>query len=163
MSTTFQAVKQITWEQFGASIDMLANAIKACPEKLWDDPSKFWYGAYHTLFFLDYYMSEEPNQFHPPAPFTMSEMDPSGLMPERTYTKKELLQYLAHCRNKCEQRVLSFTEASMFAPVATYNREYPALEVVMFNIRHVQHHTAQLNLLLRQSGAQPPAWVSRAM
>lgn len=157
-----EPIKKLVWEQLGASIDMLRNAITACPEKNWDDKSQFWYIAYHTLFMLDYYMSAEPNQFHPPAPFTMSEMDPSGLMPERTYTKEELLTYLAHCREKCFQRVSSVTSTTMFDPVTTYNRDYPALEIFMFNTRHVQHHTAQLNLLLRQAGTEPPGWVSRA-
>jgi len=28
-------IKKIIWQQFGAAIDMLENAIKACPEKVW--------------------------------------------------------------------------------------------------------------------------------
>ena len=31
----------------------------------------------------------------------------------------------------------------------------------MDNLRHVQHHTAQLNLLLRQRTDSAPRWVSR--
>ncbi|PYS47569.1 MAG: DinB family protein, partial [Acidobacteria bacterium] len=27
--------KEIIWQQFGASIDMLENALVACPEELW--------------------------------------------------------------------------------------------------------------------------------
>ena len=157
-----QKVNEIIWQQFGASIDMLRNAIAECPDALWDNGSLFWYNAYHTLFFLDYYMSEEPTKFHPHAPFTMSEMNPAGEMPDRTYAKQELLDYLDHCRNKCKRRVLAFTDASVFSPVTTYNKVYPAIEVVMFNTRHVQHHTAQLNLLMRQFGVDPPGWVPRA-
>jgi hypothetical protein len=43
------------WNQSGASIDALENAIAACPENLWSDRlqrPEFWYVAYHTLFFL---------------------------------------------------------------------------------------------------------------
>jgi uncharacterized damage-inducible protein DinB len=32
--------------------------------------------------------------------------------------------------------------------------------LLLYNMRHVQHHTAQLNLLLRQRGIIPPNWVS---
>jgi hypothetical protein len=49
------ALKTSIWQQFGASIDMLENAIAACPESLWGDRSQnpeFWYVAFHTLFFL---------------------------------------------------------------------------------------------------------------
>jgi len=50
------AWKNIIWRQFGASIDMLENALLACPDELWGDRSQrpeFWYVVYHTLFFLD--------------------------------------------------------------------------------------------------------------
>ena len=36
------------------------------------------------------------------------------------------------------------------------------LEVLLYNMRHVQHHVAQLNLLLRQSINDAPNWVSLA-
>jgi len=84
--------KRILWQQFGATIDMLENAVCACPEKLWSDPSKkpewvhkdvvgFWYLAFHTLFWLDFYLSESEEGFAPPAPFTLDEFDPAGLLP----------------------------------------------------------------------------------
>jgi uncharacterized damage-inducible protein DinB len=35
-------------------------------------------------------------------------------------------------------------------------------ELLLYNLRHVQHHVGQLNLLIRQAGAEPAAWVMRA-
>jgi uncharacterized damage-inducible protein DinB len=37
------------------------------------------------------------------------------------------------------------------------------LELSLYNMRHVQHHAAQLNLILRQTGIEPQRWVSRAI
>jgi uncharacterized damage-inducible protein DinB len=34
-----------------------------------------------------------------------------------------------------------------------------AVELLLYNLRHVQHHTAQLNLLIRQAGGEPAPWV----
>jgi len=61
------SLKEIIWQQFGAAIDMLENALIACPGELWDSPSKFWYNGYHSLFWLDYYLSDDPKKFcrHP--------------------------------------------------------------------------------------------------
>ena len=59
------------WSQFGASMDMLENAIEAFPEEYWDDVSQSWYLAYHTLFWLDCYLDESLEAFSPPPPFTM--------------------------------------------------------------------------------------------
>ena len=98
--------KKETWGQFGASIETLENVITACPDNLWGDREKhheFWYVAYHTIFWLDYYMSSDRENFTPPSPFTMSEMDPEGLLPDRVYSKKELLDYLAYASEKSKK------------------------------------------------------------
>ena len=66
----------IVWRQFGAAIEMLGNAIRACPDEIWSDRSRrpeFWYVAFHTLFFLDLYLSDSVDGFAPPAPFTLDE------------------------------------------------------------------------------------------
>jgi len=72
MNPTFN---KILWNQFGASIDMLQNAIKMCPDEHWDSATQFWYIAYHTLFFMDYYSTVDADSFHPPTLFTLSEFD----------------------------------------------------------------------------------------
>lgn len=30
--------KEVVWPQFGAAIDMLQNALLACPDEIWSDP-----------------------------------------------------------------------------------------------------------------------------
>jgi uncharacterized damage-inducible protein DinB len=154
-------IKEAFWLQFGASIDMLENALTACPDKLWDTDSKFWYIAYHTLFFLDYYLSDVPEEkFLPPPPFTLSEFE-DGVMPERTYSKEELLSYLAYCRKKCHNLIADLTAEGAAKPFDNEYRKYSIIEMLIYNLRHVQHHTAQLNLLLRQGIDDAPDWVSR--
>src|SRR5580658_6572041 len=78
--------KSILQAQFGAVIDMLENVMRACPDTLWTG-SRFWHISYHTLFYLDLSLSDPAEAFAPPAPFTLSELDPSGVFPGRAYTK----------------------------------------------------------------------------
>lgn len=157
-----QSLKESLWNQFGASIDMLENAIQLCPVEHWDTDKKFWYNAYHCLFFLDYYLTMEPVNFSPPAPFTLSEFGDD--LPERVYTKQELLSYLQVCRNRCYQLISGLTEEQLNSRWinASGSMNYSVFEILLYNIRHVQHHAAQLNLLLRQSINDAPDWVSRA-
>ena len=156
--------KESLWKQFGASIDMLENAIERCPYELWDTDKKFWYTAYHCLFWLDYYLSLDPDEFSPPPPFTLSEFDPSGLMPEQTYSKSELLAYLNASRNKCHQILASLTAEELVSMRwANEKRGYSVFEILLYNMRHVQHHAAQLNLLLRQGINDAPRWVSQSV
>lgn len=157
------SLKEMLWNQFGASIDMMENSIKACPEDLWDADSKYWYIAYHTLFFLDYYLTIETDEknFSPPPPFSLSEFDSEGAMPERTYTKEELLIYLNHCRQKCHDLIKGITPENSDRRFVNPYRDYNIFEILLYNMRHVQHHMAQLNLLLRQNGNEVPNWVSK--
>ena len=153
-------LKKIIWRQFGASIDMLENALIACPDELWDTGAKFWYIGYHTLFYLDYYLSDTPENFLPPPPFTLSEFDPNGLMPERTYSKAELMAYLNFCRQKCHDLIAGLTTKTAEKRFINEYKNYSIPEMLLYNMRHVQHHVAQLNLLLRQGECNVPNWVS---
>lgn len=166
--------KSILWGQFGATIDMLENAMQSCPDDVWSDPDRkpewpeddvvgFWYLVYHTLFFLDFYLSENTvEDFAPPPPFTRDELDPSGLLPERPYTKAELQRYLDHVREKCRLAIEGMTEEGALRR-RSFGTSYEGsfVELLLYNMRHVQHHTAQLHLILRRRTRSAPGWVSR--
>jgi hypothetical protein len=156
------SLKEMLWRQFGASVDMLKNAIAFCPENCWDTENKFWYNAYHCLFFLDYYLTPDPVNFAPPAPFSLSEFE--DRMPERTYTKEELLIYLQFCRKKCHNLITGITEESAKRNWTNESQtmSYNLIEILLYNMRHVQHHAAQLNLLLRQQINDAPEWIYEA-
>jgi hypothetical protein len=139
---------------------MLENAVAACPDSLWNDKSLFWYNAYHTIFFLDYYLSEDADKFKPPEPFTLSEFNPNGEMAERVYNKEELITYIKFCREKCRKLISTLSEENIEKRFINQYMNYSRLEIILDNIRHVQHHTGQLNLLIRISGNVPPDWVS---
>ncbi|MGH2480754.1 MAG: DinB family protein, partial [Ktedonobacteraceae bacterium] len=129
--------------------------------------AEFWYIAYHTLFWLDLYLSGlKEEEFAPPAPFIWTEIDPA-VSPERPYTKEELLTYLAATRRKCHTQLSALTDERARQAV-----EYPwaekqavnYLELQMYNMRHVQEHTAQLSLFLGQHAIPDEAldWVPQA-
>ena len=159
-----------TWKdalrgKLGGAIDMLENAIRACPEPLWSDPARRfqpWYVAYHTLFFLDYYLAESAEGFEPPAPFTRDALDPAGIIPERPFTKAELLRYLAHGREKSRALIACLTDERAGEVRRFNNRDWTVLEWILETMRHVQHHAAQLNLVLAEETRGAPPWVGRA-
>jgi hypothetical protein len=156
-----QPLRESLWMQFGATIDMLENAVALCPEHFWDTGTQFWYSAYHTIFYLDYYLSSEPDDFMPPTPFTLSEFDPDGEMPNRVYTKAELLDYLEFTRKKCFELIDGLTAENAAKRFVNPYRDYSMFEMILYNMRHVQHHAGQLNLLLRQNIDDAPRWVSQ--
>jgi len=156
------------WQQFGAAIDMLAQPLHACPDELWrvrvwDDPyAEFWNLAYHALFWLDVYLSGSVDGFVPPAPFTLDEFDPAGRLPERPYSRDELLGYLAHGRAKCQTTIATMTQARAQQLCDFSWGAMPFAELLLYTMRHVQEHAAQLSLLLGQRLGLTPGWVAKA-
>jgi hypothetical protein len=165
--------KEATWRQFGAAIDMFANPLRACPDELWKDclwqvapewreSAEFWYVAYHALFWLDLYLSGTEEGFHPPEPFTLAESDPAGRLPERTYTREELLTYLAHCRAKCQSVIESLDDESAARLCTFPGRQLSFAELLLYNMRHMQEHGAQMSMFLGQRIGATAKWVSKA-
>ncbi len=163
----------IIWQQFGAAIDMLDNALRACPDelwrdRLWDHPSErpeysqFWYLVYHALFWLDLYLTGAEEGFVPPAPFTLIEQDDDGPLPERPYTKDELQAYLDDCRKKCQATIEALTDEAAERRCRFGWGEVSFGELLLYNMRHVQEHAAQLNLRLGQKVGEAPDWVAKA-
>jgi uncharacterized damage-inducible protein DinB len=150
--------------QFHAAIDMLGNAMEACPDSVWTGEGRhaFWYLAFHTLFFLDLYLSPVGEaEFHPPPPFGLTELEPEAVPPERAYRKEELVGYLDHCRGKLDAWMAGMTEAWVASPCPFPDRDMSNGELLLYNMRHVQHHAAQLNMRLRQTIDSAPDWVSK--
>ena len=163
------------WRQFGAAIDSLGDALRACPDELWesrlweDQPdqwvapgfSTFWYLGYHTLFWLDLYLTGAEEGFAPPAPFDLVEMEDGETLP-RVYTRDELLGYLELCRQRCRTAIeaLSSEEAQRLCRFPW--GEVTFAELQLYSLRHVQEHGAQLHMFLGQQARLPADWVGQA-
>jgi uncharacterized damage-inducible protein DinB len=169
------------WQQFGATIDMLENALLACPgthwnEHLWSvhsdsslppESASFWYITYHTLFWLDLYLTSSSEEgFAPPPPFSTFELDPAGAFPERPYSKEELHAYLVTLRKKCQATIAELSDEKAHQQVDfpwIMGKPVSFLELLLYNMRHVQEHAAQLSLFLGQNTvAEAYDWVPRA-
>lgn len=167
-----EIMKSALSQQFGASIDMLEKAILACPEaqwevRLWNETrlpraAEFWYIGYHTLFFLDLYLSGSVESFMPPAPFTLDELDPAGIVPEKPFSRVEVLSYLEHCRKKCQTTIETLTPEMASRKCVFPWGEVTFAALMLDNMRHVQEHVAQLNMILGQENGWSPRWITNA-
>ena len=163
------------WRQFGAAIDMFGEALRDCPDELWekslwkDQPgqwvaagfSAFWYLCYHTLFWLELYLAGAEEGFSPPAPFDLVEMESDEVLP-RTYTREELLGYLEYCRRKCQEIIGALTIEQANRSCRFAWGELPFAELQLYNLRHVQEHGAQLHMFLGQQAGKSTRWVFQA-
>jgi hypothetical protein len=172
--------KDCLWKNFGAEIDMLKDVITICPDRLWQEEKKFFYLAYHTVIFLDYYLTIPVKDFQPGLPYTIIQEDKlpfdavDDVIPNMFYSKNEFIIYLSSIREKCKnlvtlsseqklkERWISDDEINMHGLCPGIAENYSLLEILFYNFRHVQHHVAQLNFILRQKANMATGWVSHA-
>ncbi len=88
------------------------------------------------------------------------------LIPDKFYEKREIVAYLKQSREKGKQIVYALNNETLndkFKEGENPNdMNYPILEILLYNMRHTQHHTAQLNMLLRQDINKHIEWSFRA-
>lgn len=162
--------QNMLWRQFSVAIDSLGEALRDCPDtlweqQLWDDApdqwvaagfSAFWYLGYHTLFWLDLYLTGAEEGFSPPEPFDLVEMEANETLP-RSYTRAELLGYLEICRRRCRETIEAMTVEQAKRLCRFPWGELPFAELQLYSMRHVQEHAAQLHLFLGQQAGQSAA------
>lgn len=158
------------WRQFAVAIDSLGDALRDCPDELWearlwdDEPeqwvaagfSTFWYLGYHTLFWLDLYLTGAEEGFAPPPPFDLVEMEAEEVLP-RTYGRAELLGYLELCRRRCQETIAGLSGEDARRLCRFPWGEVPFGELLLYTMRHVQEHAAQLHLFLGQQAGKSTA------
>ncbi len=157
--------------QFAATIQMLRSAIEACPDSLWDDRSggsPFWHLAYHALFYADFYLSDDEKsfraiEFHQKnaqlLPGDYREFAGVVTTPEKNFTKNQLLTYADRCLQKCDETFGRLTDERALERCGFWWYQLSVGEFLMNNLRHVQHHTGQLALLLRRGAGLGVEWL----
>lgn len=165
MLDTFQSLLA---NQFEASFCMLCACLDRCPESSWNAPvanHKFCQAAFHTLFYADFYLSPSENDFRTQpfhlehAEFFRDYEEFESRPPIHLYDRPAIKTYLDHCRAKAKAIVPAETAESLTAKAAFTRRDISRAELHVYNIRHIQHHIAQLSLRLRLDHQIDIPWV----
>ena len=125
---------------------MLKETIERCPDELWfsnQHKNAFWQVAYHALFFAHLYLQRNEAAFHL-WEGQHSEGDGTDGPP---YTREQVLSYWNFCNEIVDSAVDVLDLQSQECGFSWYKMS--KLEHQFVNIRHIQHHTAQLADRLR--------------
>ena len=162
------AFKELIANQFDAALCTLSACIDRCPHVAWSRPVgdlAFCQVAFHTLFYTDYYLGRNEQAFrqqpfhlgNPPLFGDYEELEDRP--PVSLYDKASLQSYMDHCRRKTTEVIASETAGSLSGPSGFERRDFSRAELHVYNIRHVQHHAAQLSLRLRIDSNQDIPWI----
>ena len=155
------AVRAMLKSQYHAALAMFRDAVVRCPNATWLDTSQrnaFWQIAYHTLFFTDLYLQRDQTSFRgwPGHQANVQQPDGIGGPPEpgsklpvtpQPYSKNDVLQYWDVCSRMVDEAVDGLDLHNPESGFSWY--QMPKLEHQIVNIRHIQHHGAQLADRLR--------------
>lgn len=158
--------------QYRAALSMLRSAIETCPDDLWDASvgrHAFWLIAYHAMFYADLYLCGSEESFQPPEFARVGEqfMDKQPEPPHERieigepYTREQLLAYHTTCVERVEAIVPGETESDLAAAVSFDWIPFSRFELHLYNIRHIQHHVAQLSLELKFQTGTGVDWVKQ--
>jgi hypothetical protein len=157
--------------QYHAALAMLREVVERYPEERWEADRRVnapWQLAYHSLFFTHLYLQPEVAAFRPWKGHRSQVQHEDGiagpadpgndlpLIPD-PYTKAQVLEYLAFCDALVDEAVAAL---DLLSPQSGFHW-YPIgkLEHQLVNLRHVQHHTAQLADRLRNDAGLGTRWV----
>jgi hypothetical protein len=161
-------IKQIIQSQYQASLQMLRQSIEKCPESVWIAPehrNKFWHISYHVLFYTHLYLQPTEEDFTPwakhrdehqflgPLPWPPHKEPEIG----EPYIRTEVLEYLKYCQQQVDEQVPSL---DLEAESGFYWLPFNKLELQLYNIRHLQHHTGELGDRLNKEKVEID-WVGR--
>lgn len=161
--------KQSLVNQFHAALSMLRACLSRCPDEHWEanvGNFPFWHAAYHVLFYADLYLSPQLESFTPRS-FHRENYQFFGRLPEpphetvvadQPYDKETLLEYAQHCCRKASEAVAAETAESLEGPSGFWWYKIPRAEFHLNNVRHIQHHAAQMSLHLRNSAGIDIGW-----
>lgn len=171
MLNTFRS---LVISQYEAALSALKACVDKSPDNVWTGPVAnytFFQVVFHTLFFTDLYLGPDEESFagqpfhrRHPALFAKYDVEREPLEdpapPVRD--KATLLAYLDFCRRKAGDVVGRETEAILTGPCGFRRgdrRNFSRAELHVYNIRHIQHHSAQLSLRLRLETHDGAPWM----
>ncbi len=142
--------------QYHAALSMLRDAIEQCPDAEWlsrDHKNAFWQVAYHVLFFAHLYLQQNETTF---VLWSQHHGDDDGTRGE-PYSRAQVLEYWSFVDRAVDSAVDLLDLESPESGFSWYTMS--KLEHQLVNIRHVQHHSAQLADRLRSAADIGIKWV----
>ena len=169
---TNDALRPILKSQLHAALAMLKDAIDKCPDDVWLDEgytNRYWQIAYHVLFYAHLYLHKDTSAVKRWSSHQARVQFPGGLPDPRAdvdlglprfadpYSRAQVLEVWEICDGMVDEAIDSF---DLDAPECGFPwYRMGKLEHQFINIRHIQHHTAQLIDRLRVSKDVGVPWV----
>ena len=166
-----ETLRSVLKSQYHAALAMLGETLTRCPDDVWSSTehlNSFWQVAYHTLFFAHLYLQPNEGAFQPwehhqaevqHEDGIAGQPDPTSTLPliPEPYSRADVLAYWKFCDELVDGAVDALNLSDPSSGFHWY--QVPKFEHQIINIRHIQHHAAQLADRLRSAADVGIKWV----
>ena len=169
-SMSSQVVVSALRSQYRAALETLEQCIDMIDEDAWaamHPDTAVNQVVFHTLFFADLYLGfgesgfrHQP--FHRDNPQLFQDYEElDDRVQKNFYSQEGCRAYLEHCRKKVDATLKSEDAAVLSGDCGFPYRKLSRIELHIYNVRHIQHHAAQLGLRNQLDGRDPLRWVAK--
>jgi hypothetical protein len=165
-----QIVKSALLSQYLAALTTLQQCIDLADDATWAAPhpdTAVNQVVFHTLFFADLCLNhgesglgDQPFHRQNAALFQDYE-ELEDRVPKNFYDREGCIRYLEYCRSKASSTLNRETADVLMGDCGFPYRQMTRVELHIYNIRHIQHHAAQLGLRNQLRAGRPLQWVGK--
>ena len=141
------------------SFKMIGKIIDSCPKSIWAqrniDPP-IWQQIYHVLYGIDYWFSESKESFVAPE-FKGEVNSVLGEESKGFIEQEDMIGYLNFVEKKSQQFINSLDASEITSASKIYGK-WTNLDVILEQVRHLQHHLGYLNRVLLKCKIKPVEW-----
>jgi len=168
-SNMLSEIKKSYSRQIGAAFKMLENVIDNTNDTTWTariNNMPFWQICYHVLWFTDFYFHANQATFQPQS-FDMEGIHNYWVKPDsqmienqkHPISKNNMKAYCKYVKQKANQFIHSINDTYFTAPSPFEWHGFPKIDLVDYNLRHLQHHVGQLDIVLRREQDMGNPWI----
>lgn len=151
---------QILRRQFDPTFEMLAELVDTCPERVWaseKDLNPFWQQIMHVLNGIHFWFRQGEDIFVLPDMANDPFLDLGG-RPANPLQKDKVRDYQSLVSRQVESFFAKLDDSRLTERSTTYP-EFTFADLVLMQIRHIQHHVGTCNAILRTKGAATVRWL----
>jgi len=146
-------VEDINERHFTPCFEMLTQIISSCPDDLWEgrgDELPIWQIICHALAgsWVWFRPTDQPFQ-EPPMGEAVAELK---VTPQEPMTRQEVSNFAAEAMARAQAFFSLAEEAGPLSPYSFYPK-LTNLDVIIDQVRHIQHHVGYCNKILGERGA----------
>jgi DinB superfamily len=163
VSSSTTTICAVLRRQIDPTLQMLADIVESCPDSLWTDSRTgrpFWQQVIHALTGVRLWLREASQPFSPPD-FGQGPVPDLDQMPSFAVDRLAVKKYLQAIQAVVDSFFTSVDDSRLLLPSSVYDR-FTDADLILMQIRHLQHHIGYCNCLLQVGHAKPAKWLGYA-